>query len=150
MTSSNNKNDLEHLCQSAINNEMDINYQDQNGWTLLHRSASQDNDVICDLLINAGADVNVQNLHGNTALGIAALNGNNKAVEALIWGGADTSIKNNDGKTPDEIADSYARNLGSSTKIPTGLLIRKLPLEVKLQNSLPINQTKNRIKNFKP
>ena len=141
------KKNIGNLCQQAVSNQIDINEQDESGWTILHHAASQNNDSICDSLIKAGADVNIQNVHGNTALGIAALNGNNDAATALIYGGADTSIKNNDLKTADEIADSYARVREQET--PTGELIRKLPLKVKLEDGLKVNQTANRSKVFK-
>ncbi len=71
----------------------DINHQDHDGDTALHRTFSRETVVA---LVSSGANVNIRNKYGDTPL----LNTFSRAVaQALVQNGADVTVHNNDGKT---------------------------------------------------
>ena len=85
---------------------MDINFKDKDGWTVLHHLASLNltHERLFSLLIDCGADVNAQNRFGSTPLLIAADYNNINAARILIANSADITIMNNYKKTPMDIA----------------------------------------------
>lgn len=82
----------------------DINYQDKNGNTMLHRAAMNENHEILDFLIFKKADVNIKNKSFFTALVICVYTDDSQAVEKLLKAGADTEIAESNGCTPLVIA----------------------------------------------
>jgi len=76
-----------------------IDYQDDQGNTLLHVVAQNGNKRMMKLCLRRGAALNTQNLSGQTALHFAFGFGYKDAGEYLLRKGADDTIKNADGLT---------------------------------------------------
>ena len=82
---------------------VNVNQQDEDGWTLLHRACSEDrrSAVIPLLLAHPDIDVNVKDKNGNTPFYMACLNGSTSCVRELLL---DSRVKVNesssDGETP--------------------------------------------------
>lgn len=74
-----------------------IDYQDDQGNTLLHVVAQNGNKRLVKLCLRRGANLNVQNLTGQTALHFAYGYGYAEVGDYLISKGADDSVKNKDG-----------------------------------------------------
>ena len=85
-----------------------IDAKDGDGWTPLHRAASQADHAATTLatdLIRAGADCEATNGTGSTPLHVAAFKGNAGAVAALLGlGGARPNAVNATGWTPLHLA----------------------------------------------
>ena len=86
------KGDIEAVKQ-FLGDGVDVNAEDENGWTPLHHAAWQGRNEIAELLIAKGADVNAKDGVGRTPLNEAALNGRKEIVELLIAEGADVNAK---------------------------------------------------------
>ena len=59
---------------------LDINYQNEEGRTILMRAAKRDHKDVVRILVDNGADVNKRDLNGKTALMGAAKKGNTAAI----------------------------------------------------------------------
>ena len=107
-----------------------VNIQDDSGWTLLHQATFLGNTELvkflltsganCNLrckgggtplwyvntveyarlLLSSGADINAENYKGETLLHKAVSSRNTELVEFLLESGADCSIEDDEGKTP--------------------------------------------------
>ena len=55
--------------------KIDVNAQDEFGWTPLHNAASKGSEAIVHLLIVSGANVNARNADNSTPLHVAASEG---------------------------------------------------------------------------
>jgi hypothetical protein len=73
-----------------------IDFQDDQGNTLLHIAAQNGAKRLVKLCLRRGADLNAQNLNGQTALHFAFGYGYNEVGEYLVSKGADDSIVNRD------------------------------------------------------
>lgn len=82
------------IVKLLIEEEANVNYKDQQGWTALIIAVSMKNKKIIDLLLKAGADVNCKSNHGNTPLMWAT--DNKEILQLLISHGADVNAQNND------------------------------------------------------
>ena len=76
-----------------------IDYQDEQGNTLLHIVAQNGNRRLVKLCIRRGANLNIQNLTGQTALHFAYGYGYTEVGDYLLSKGADDSIRNKDNLT---------------------------------------------------
>lgn len=76
-----------------------IDYQDEQGNTLLHMAAQNGSKRMVKTCLRRGASLNVQNLTGQTALHFAFGYGYDDLGNYLLKLGADDSIKNKDGLT---------------------------------------------------
>lgn len=100
------------------NNQVDINAQDQMGFSYLHCAVTERNDDIIDFLLDAGIDINIQDEYGKTPLVLALLQygkSNEHIVRHLIARGADMSIRTKGGRTPYE--------LGLEVDLPEDILL---------------------------
>ena len=91
-----------------------MNYTDENGCTLLMKSAYKGNVAMIEKLIDLGVKVDEFDHNGNTALVWACIAGNYQIVEMLINAGADVNFRDEnfcDASTP-LIASSYCGHNG--------------------------------------
>jgi len=71
-----------------------VDYQDSNGETALHKVARNDYMDCASLLLHSGADINVVDNMDRTAIIIAAISGNAIIVEFLIQNRASMDAMN--------------------------------------------------------
>ena len=79
---------------------IDINMQDENGFTVLHYASFAHHNNCVKLLLMYQADPNVKNNKKETPLHLAISQGNYKIALDLLKGGANANIQNQDGRTP--------------------------------------------------
>ena len=84
---------------------MDVNAEDENGWTPLHGAAWWGHTETAKFLIGSGADVDAQGAAGNTPLHQAAEKGHKEIIKLLIAKGADVNAKDEDGESPLDYAE---------------------------------------------
>ncbi|KAK9171798.1 putative methyltransferase family protein [Cryptosporidium meleagridis] len=93
--------ELDDMKYILDNFKIDIDYQDDNGNTALHKSSANGHlDIVCELL-NRGASINKQNNNGNSPLHWATTNKKKEVIIKLLndrrkveEGGADVLLKN--------------------------------------------------------
>lgn len=90
----------EALGQSILEDGEDIDAQDENGLTFLHRAATKNNKESVELLVKCGAKVDVQDKDELTPLHYAATYGYVEIAEYLIDNGAGVDAQDKDGVTP--------------------------------------------------
>lgn len=84
-----------------VNNGIDINSKDEDGWTALMIASENDKKKIVKLLIELGADVKVQDDdEGKTALMHAIYVNSDENAKILLKNGSDINAKDNYGQTP--------------------------------------------------
>ena len=76
-----------------------LDWQDNDGITALHRCAWYNRPEIARMLIEAGADVNIQKNDGWTALHVCAYKNHSRIARMLLDAGADVNIQDNFGWT---------------------------------------------------
>lgn len=81
-----------------------VEWQDEDGWTPLHRAAQFGRVEIARMLIDAGAYVDVQDKIGWTPLHWAAGRGDIEIAKVLLDAGARKDIRDEDGKFPYDLA----------------------------------------------
>lgn len=78
---------------------IDINYQDEKKWSLLHRAVYKGNTNIVRLLIRKNIDANLKDCTGQTALHLAVFLGNKEIVDILTKDSdADILLDDNKGR----------------------------------------------------
>lgn len=97
---------------------VNLNAQDQRGWTALMHVGRKGRLEEAKLLLSAGADPSVKDREGRTAFLWAAWNCRSEVVRALINAGADVNVK-----------DKYGSSAMSSTPCPAVVqdIIEKAP-----------------------
>lgn len=96
----------EEVKEYVRNNQVDINAQDQMGFSYLHCAVTEKNDDIIDFLLDEGININIQDEYGKTPLVLALLQydkSNEHIVRHLIARGADMSIRTKGGRAPYEL-----------------------------------------------
>ena len=94
--------------QAELDKGVDVNANDEAGWTPLHRAAQKGHKEITELLIAKGADVNAKEEDGWTPLHDAATK---EIAELLIDNGADVNAKDGTGSTALDTAEEATANL---------------------------------------
>ena len=81
---------------------MDVNYQDEYGWTALHWACYKNQiEVVKTLVIRkSDIDINIKDLNGITPLHEACYQGNIEIVDILLDNGAKVLVPNGFGSTP--------------------------------------------------
>ena len=102
-----------HLIRQILSEGVDVDVQDDNGWTALYFAAQSNHFETIDLLLEYKADPNIHNKQGNGPLWIAAINANGKyhGVLSLLKSHADPHHKNKHDRSPLYIANSIDHGL---------------------------------------
>ena len=87
------KREDEPALRTALDDGLDPNSTNQNGWTLLMLAAVQGALPLATLLVERGAEVNVRNRHDETALTLAAQRAQIPLLEFLLAHGATKDTK---------------------------------------------------------
>jgi hypothetical protein len=87
------------LVNSLLENGVDVNSRDENGWTPLMWASFKNHGELITTLLEKGADINAQGNEGVSALTLAAENGWVNAVKTLVAAGADVNAKENKGRS---------------------------------------------------
>lgn len=108
-------NDLESL-QQILQQEVDINFATEEGWTALHFAAFKGHNKIVAALLEAKINIDVQGkVYGRTALHYAVDRGNLETVKLLIAKGANIRISDKANKTPLDLAQE--KNFSDIVKV---------------------------------
>src|SRR5690625_2675294 len=99
--------DLEDVQQLLNDQDVCVNFKDQNGMSPLLAAAGNGHCQIIRILLEKGADVNISNNSQNTPLHWAALNGHLEAVKILVEAGANLNALNFREQVPLEEAIGY-------------------------------------------
>ena len=100
-------NDINRL-REIINTAIDVNLQDDDGWTALHFAAQNFNEEIIKLLLDNGANPNLKDTYGNTPIIRALFNSRGKDTnifDLFLENGGDPNMKNNSGVSALELAE---------------------------------------------
>ena len=87
------------LVRTLIEAKANLDIQDKEGFTALHRAVNLNLIEIVRMLIDAGANLNVQDKHGHTPLHLAAINGKVEIVRMLIDAKANFNLQAKNGRT---------------------------------------------------
>ncbi|XP_063790473.1 uncharacterized protein LOC134945238 isoform X2 [Pseudophryne corroboree] len=101
---SNDRIKLRNLCQSHV---FIPSFRDEEGKTLLHHAATQEDPVICQVILDTNVgkvNIDHEDMFGKTALHYAIQNGNTKTMKLLLDNGAKQEIPDEDSKTVSDIA----------------------------------------------
>ncbi len=93
------KKDSRGKLSSILDEVDDLNIQDVDGNTLLHKTASSNKEDTTSLLLLKGSNPNILNNNGFSPLHISSSNGNYEVSQELILGGADINMKDLEGNT---------------------------------------------------
>jgi uncharacterized protein len=95
----------EELLNYLKSDHIDVNMQDDDGWTPLIVASVNGHYETAKILLNHGGDVNAKTLVGTTALMFAAANGHDKIVKLLLDADADVDAKTISGRTAAKCAE---------------------------------------------
>ena len=88
------------LIKKYEENGLNVDLQDDSGWTALHFAAQENIPELIELLVKSKANLNIQEENGRTPLFIAIFNRNDKSAITLLENGADITVNNNYGVSP--------------------------------------------------
>lgn len=107
-------NGVAMIVKKLIDEGIDINAQDNNGWTALHFASQNNHFDTINLLLENKADPNIHDKQGNGPLWIAGINvknGDCAGIISLLKSHADPEHKNNHGRSPQYIAKTIGAGL---------------------------------------
>ena len=144
------KGDKEKLLELLSSNQININFQNENGWSALHYSCDEGNLKIVDILIKSKIDLNLKTNEKKTPLHIAVLRGYFDISKLLIENGANINTRDNEKNLPVHICASQGHDEllnfileKNSTGVKVKNLYGKTPLDLAIKES-----TKEIIKKF--
>lgn len=95
------------VCELLIDKGAEINIQDWEGWSTLHKTCQKSHPYVVQLLLDRGAQVDLQTNNGETALMIASSHGYSAIVKLLLDRGAKVDLQANNGETALMVASKY-------------------------------------------
>ena len=106
-------NGIPLLVKKLLNEGVDIDAQDNNGWTALHFAAQNSHFDVIDLLLENKENPNIADKQGNEPLWTASMNakGDCRGVLSLLKSGAKPNHENIHGRSPIYIAKSLQQGL---------------------------------------
>ncbi len=93
------KNTDAKAVRSLLQQHVDVNATEADGFTALHWAAQRDNLEIADLLLNAGAKVKAASRYNITPLSLACTNGDAALIDRFLKAGADANATSEQGQT---------------------------------------------------
>lgn len=93
------KNEHTRTCEFLIERGANIDFQDEDGFTMLITAAKKGRLNFCQILVEKGADINLKNKAGRTALYEALANKHSRVGDYLIQQGATVDIQDENGDT---------------------------------------------------
>ena len=157
------KGDKEKLYELLSLNQIDINFQNENGWSALHFACDEGNFKISKILIKSKINLNLKTNEKKTALHISTYRGYFDITKLLIESGAKINLRDNEQNLPLHICASqgYDELLNFILeKNTTGLKIKNLygktPLDLAKKESTReiinkyLNIKKNKNKDTSP
>ena len=100
------KGDKEKLYELLSQKQIDINFQNENGWSALHFACDEGNLKIVEILIKYNIDLNLKTNEKKTALHISVFRGYFDITKILIENGAKINIRDNELNLPIHICAS--------------------------------------------
>ena len=100
------ESNMDKIAIDLVNRKINVNHQDNKGFSSLHYCAQYHNMRIAELLLKHNANVNIADSYGNNPLWTAVFNArdNYQMVELLIKYGADAHNKNKASRSPIDFA----------------------------------------------
>lgn len=93
------KNTDAKAVRSLLQQHVDVNAAEADGFTALHWAAQRDNLEIADLLLSDGANVKAASRYNITPLSLACTNGDAAIIDRFLKAGADTNATSEQGQT---------------------------------------------------
>jgi len=87
---------IDKILEIIAQKNVDINYQNENGWTALHYSCDEGNLKITEILIKAHCDVNIKNNDKKTPLHYSVARGYFDITKLLVENGGDINCVDNE------------------------------------------------------
>ncbi|EER20104.1 ankyrin repeat domain-containing protein, putative, partial [Perkinsus marinus ATCC 50983] len=106
--------DVETLKALMKKQQIDLNVQDKEGWTVMHHASFMGQTHIVRYLIDNGFEIGPKNKFGRTPLHLAAEWDNDEVVELLLSRKADFNVPDKDGCSPLECTLRQAGDLSRS------------------------------------
>lgn len=117
------------IMRLLVDHGVDLNQQNNAGYTALHLAVQFGNPAFSELLLAASAEVNVQDKKGNTPLTYSVLENNLLTSQRLLQHGADPNVKNKAGKSPLMLVESWNQPLLKALNHPAS--IQMAPIQAK-------------------
>ncbi len=100
----------EKVLEIISQENLDINYQNENGWTALHYACDEGNLKIVEILIKAHSNVNIKNNDKKTPLHISVTRGYFDITKLLIENGGDLLAIDNEKNNLIHLCSMYGHN----------------------------------------
>ena len=152
------RGDKEKLLELLSSKQININFQNENGWTALHFACDEGNLKIVEILIKSKADLNLKTNEKKTPLHISVYRGYFDISKLLIENGSNINIRDNEKNLPVHICASQGHDEllnfileKNSTGVKVKNLYGKTPLDLSNKESTKeiinkfINLKKNNI-----
>ena len=104
------KGDKEELYKLLQFKQININFQNENGWSALHFACDEGNLKIVEILIKSNIDLNLKTNEKKTALHISVYRGYFDISKLLIENGAKINIRDNEQNLPIHICASQGHD----------------------------------------
>ena len=101
---------IDKILEIIAQKNVDINYQNENGWTALHYSCDEGNLKITEILIKAHCDVNIKNNEKKTPLHYSVTKGYFDITKLLVENGGDMNCLDNENNNIIHLCSMYGHD----------------------------------------